>query len=84
LRNSEAILEFRWKTKNGGNPRVSWFYDEGSVVVCVHGTNKKGDTDESDIRSAESIKKSFVADRKAGRLTVVKLADFDPPDTEEN
>jgi hypothetical protein len=84
LRDSESILEFRWKTKSGGTPRVYWFYDEGSVVVCSHGTNKKGDTDESDIRHAESIKKLFVADRKAGRLTVVKLADFDPPDAEEN
>jgi Phage derived protein Gp49-like (DUF891) len=80
LRGSEAILEFRWKTKNGGTPRVYWFYDEQSVVVCSHGTNKKGDTDEADIRHAESIKKTFVADRKAGRLTVVKLADFDPPE----
>jgi hypothetical protein len=83
LRGSNAILEFRWPTKKGGTPRVYWFYDEKSVVVCSHGTNKKGDTDEADIRDAESVKQSFIAARKAGRLNVVKLADFDPPEVEE-
>ena len=34
-------------------------------------------------RGAEAVKKAFVADRKAGRLVVVKLADFDPADTQE-
>jgi len=44
----------------------------------------KGDTDEADIRHAESIKKLFVAARKGDRLKIVKLADFDPSETEEN
>jgi Phage derived protein Gp49-like (DUF891) len=84
LRGSNSILEFRWKTKKGGTPRVYWFYDEQSVIVCSHGTNKKGDTDEADIRRAESIKKLFAAARKGGQLKIVKLADFDPSETEEN
>ena len=84
LRGSDSILEFRWKTGKGGTPRVYWFYDEQRVIVCSHGTNKKGDTDEADIRYAESIKKSFMAARKSGLLKVIMLADFDPPEAEES
>lgn len=84
LRGSDAILEFRWPAKKGGTPRVYWFYDENRLVVCADGTSKKGDTDETDIRSAEKVKKSFVAARESGQLKVVKLADFDPPEDEES
>src|SRR5438045_5738062 len=42
LRGSDGILEFRWSTGRGGTPRVFWFYDEGNVIVCSHGLNKKG------------------------------------------
>src|SRR5687767_1694354 len=54
LRGTDFILEYRWPTRKGGTPRVFWFYDESRVIVCSHGVNKKGSTDQQDIKVAEA------------------------------
>jgi hypothetical protein len=83
LRDTE-ILEFRWKTKKGGTPRVHWFYDENRVIVCTHGVNKKGETAPQDIKAAEVKKAEYLKQKAAGQLQFVALDEFDPPDEEES
>ena len=76
LRGSESILEFRWSTKGGGTPRVYWFFDANRVIVCSHGVNKKGNTDEADIRMAEKTRSDYLEAKKSGKLKIVKYKDF--------
>lgn len=76
LRGTDSVLEFRWSTKKGGTPRVYWFYDEGRVVVCARGDNKKGATDQQDISAAESDRDSYLEAKKVSGLTIVTLNDF--------
>ncbi|HTF45253.1 MAG TPA: type II toxin-antitoxin system RelE/ParE family toxin [Terriglobales bacterium] len=83
LRGSESILEFRWSTKGGGTPRVYWFFDANRIIVCSHGVNKKGKTDEADIRFAERTRNDYLEAKKFGQLNIVKYKDFvDPKDGE--
>ena len=71
LRGTEEILEYRWPTKGGGTPRVYWFYDEQHVIVCTHGVNKKGDTDEVDIRAADQKRAEYLNAKARGLIEVV-------------
>jgi hypothetical protein len=81
LRGTEKILEFRWPTRGGGTPRVLWFYDEGKVVVCCHGLNKKGNAlDPQEIAAAEAALQGYLRSKQLGTLTKVRLEDFDPPE----
>ncbi|HEU4652878.1 MAG TPA: type II toxin-antitoxin system RelE/ParE family toxin [Steroidobacteraceae bacterium] len=83
LRGTEDILEFRWPTKKGGTPRVYWFYDEGRVVVCACGDNKKGDTKQEDIDAATSVRLNYFAAKQKNDLTVVTFEHFTASDDEE-
>jgi hypothetical protein len=76
LRGTESILEFRWPQKGGGTPRVYWFYDEGRLIVCSHGVNKKGDTDPEDIRLAERAREDYLRAKAANQLKVVSYQSF--------
>ena len=76
LRGTENVLEFRWPTRRGGTPRVYWFYDENRVVVCSHGTNKKGETDPADIDQAEATRKAYLKAKAASKLAVVSFEKF--------
>jgi len=76
LRGTDSILEFRWSARGGGTPRVYWFYDDGRVIVCSHGDNKKGATNEEDIRAAERTRADYLAAKKHGNLTVTRYIDF--------
>lgn len=78
------ILEFRWPKKGGGTPRVLWFYDEGRVVVCAHGLNKKGTAlDPAEIKAAEAAKAHYLKAKAARQLDIVRLEHFAPPDEDE-
>lgn len=84
LRGSDAILEFRWPTKKGGTPRVLWFYDEGHVVVCSHGVDKKATAlDPAEIQAAEAMMARYFQAKAARQLEFVRHEDFDPPDENE-
>jgi hypothetical protein len=85
LRGTDAILEFRWPARKGGTPRVLWFYDEGRVVVCSHGLDKKGtELDPAEIQAAEAAKARYLKAKALRQLEVVRHEDFDPPDDEED
>jgi hypothetical protein len=85
LRDSDGILEFRWPARGGGTPRVLWFYDEGKVVVCAHGLNKKGTAlDPDEVKAAEAAKARYLRAKAARQLDVVRHEDFDPPDDDED
>ena len=77
LTKSDGILEFRWPTSGGGTPRILWFYDEGRVVVCSHGLNRKGTMKRAQIEQAESAKKLYLAAKSAGTLEVVSIEALD-------
>lgn len=85
LRGSDAIFEFRWRARRG-TPRVFWFYDEGNVIVCSHGLNKKdNELDPHEVRTAEAMKARYRRDKQAKQVRVTRLEQFDPDaDDEEN
>jgi hypothetical protein len=61
----EGIFEFRTK----GGLRLLWFYDEGSVVICVNGYIKQGQkTPEKHIQEALNWKKVYLQAKKTRTL----------------
>lgn len=85
LRGCNGIFEFRWPTRRGGTPRVLWFYDEGHVVVCSHGLNKKGTAlDPDEVKAAEGARARYLKAKAAKQLDVVRHEEFDPPDEDED
>ena len=77
LRGTDKILEFRWPTRRGGTPRVYWFYDENRVVVCSHGVDKKGDTDQQDIDQAEAARAAYLKAKAIDAIEIVSLEQFE-------
>jgi hypothetical protein len=76
LNGTNCVLEFRWKTKGGGTPRVYWFFHDNAVIVCSHGVDKKGDTDEADIREAERVHAAYVEAKRTGDLKIMTFDQF--------
>jgi Phage derived protein Gp49-like (DUF891) len=61
----DGIFEFRTK----GGLRLLWFYDEGSVVICVNGYIKQGQkTPEQHILEALNWKKIYLQAKTARTL----------------
>ena len=61
----DGIFEFRTK----GGLRLLWFYDEGSLVICVNGYIKQGrKTPNQHIEEALSWKKNYLQAKKTGTL----------------
>jgi Phage derived protein Gp49-like (DUF891) len=61
----EKILEFRTK----GGLRLLWFYDEGSVVICVNGYIKQGQkTPNAEIDAAIQWKSKYLTAKRTGTL----------------
>src|SRR5689334_8618712 len=83
LEGTEHILEFRWPTRKGGTPRVYWFYDEGRVVVCTRGDNKKGETNKQDIDASEAVRLSYIEAKRVGDISIVTFEDFTTSENEE-
>jgi len=77
---SDGIFEFRWPTRGGGTPRVFWFYDEGRVIICSHGLDKKGAMPQPELRLAEQVRRAYLAAKADGRLEILELEDLDPHD----
>lgn len=77
----DGIYEFRWNGK-GGAPRVLWFYDANQLVVCVHGTTKKARRlSPEDMALAKKRQEEYFAAKRAGKLEVVSLAEFESEKT---
>jgi len=68
--NGTDLLEFRWPTGKGGTPRILWFYDAGRVIVCAVGIDKKGSMGNEIIKTAERLRKEYLAAKAAHQLQV--------------
>lgn len=76
LRGCDSIYEFRWPTKQGGTPRILWFYDHQKVIICTHGLNKKGSLGNDDLRHAEAVRARYLEAQGAGTLEIVDFTEI--------
>ncbi len=68
---------FEAKARSG--PRVLFFYDEGSIVLCVAGLNKQSKkTPKRDFETALSRKKAYLDFKKTGGDFVICRSKNDP------
>jgi len=56
------------------------FYDEGKVIICSHGLDKKGAMPQPELRLAEQVRRAYLAAKADGRLEILELEDLDPHD----
>ena len=56
-----------------------WFYDEGRIIVCSHGLDKKGRMPPQSIALAEETRRAYMAARASGSIEVLVPGPWDLP-----
>jgi hypothetical protein len=67
---SDGLFEFRKQPKRGAKPRVIWFFDGDTCIVCALGFFKRNETPELLLGQARAMKAAYFKAKAQGRLTV--------------
>lgn len=69
LTGTDGLFEFKTK----GGLRLFCFWDEGSLIICTHGTVKKAKkADPAEIKRAEKFKRDYEVAKQKGELQHVQ------------
>jgi hypothetical protein len=67
---SDGLFEFRKQPKRGAKPRVIWFFDGETCIVCTLGFFKRNETPERLMDQARAMKAAYFKAKAQGRLSI--------------
>ena len=67
---SDGLFEFRKQPKRGAKPRVIWFFDGETCIICALGFFKRNETPERLVDQARAMKTAYFRAKVQGMLSI--------------